>query len=112
MMAVVNSLEGFRDCWRETSRCGPCGGELYPPFVMYCCGGDGLFICGSCARHIAKGLSADLLHCVAAVELQQLFPEMTLVRHSVAKLEAEERKRWGRCSVLFSTDPPSGGDAA
>lgn len=93
-MTVVNSLEGFCDCFRDESRCCTCGDELIPPFVMYCCGGDGLFLCGRCVHHIRDGLTADLLQLSAIVELQQLYPKQTLVRRDSAKLAEEQRQRW------------------
>lgn len=103
-MTVINTLEGFCDCFREHSRCCTCGGELVLPFLLYCAGGDGLFLCGQCAHHVRNGLTADLVQLSAIVELQQLYPNKTLVRRDTATLEEEQRQRWSQQRQT----PPSG----
>lgn len=66
-MTIVNSFASYCDCFRENSRCSTCGDQLVPPFLMYCCGGDGLFLCSHCACHIKDGLTADLVQISAIV---------------------------------------------
>jgi hypothetical protein len=116
-MTVVQSFEGFCDCFKENSCCSKCGNKLMPPFLMYCGGGDGLFLCGPCAYNIRKGLTADLIQLSAIVELREIYPGRTLVRRDSEQIEAEERERWRRlrpkpAGVVELFPPDDGGDAA
>lgn len=89
-MAVILSMKGLLDCYQPGDRCRLCDGELAPPFLAWC---------GPCCRQIKRGLSSDLVHVAAIVELQMLgYPATTLDRRSVEEVDYEERSRWTRLS--------------
>ena len=98
-MAVILSMKGLLDCYQPGDRCRLCDGELAPPFLAWC---------GPCCRQIKRGLSSDLVHVAAIVELQMLgYPATTLDRRSVEEVDYEERSRWTRLSDnVVSLIPP------
>ena len=116
-MAVILSMEGLLDCYQPGDRCRLCDGELVPPFLVWC-GHSAIFFCGPCCHQIERGLSSDLVHVAAIVELQKLgYPTTTLDRRSVEVVDYEERSRWARpsgnvVSLIPSRDPDNGGSVA
>jgi len=116
-MAVILSMEGLLDCYQPGDRCRLCDGELAPPFLAWC-GQSAIVFCGPCCRQIKRGLSSDLVHVAAIVELQKLgYPTTTLDRRSVEEVDYEERSRWTKpsdnvVSLIPPRDPDHGGSAA
>ena len=117
-MTVILSMEGLLlDGYQPGDRCRLCDGELAPPFLSWC-GHSAIFFCGPCCRQIKRGLSSDLVHVAAIVELQKLgYPTTTLDRRSVEGVDYEERSRWTRrsdnvVSLIPPRDPDNGGSVA
>ena len=116
-MAVILSMEGLLDCYQPGDRCRLCDGELVPPFLAWC-GPGAIFFCGPCCREIKRGLSSDLVHVAAIVELQELgYTTTTLDRRSAEAVDCEERSKWAHLSdnvvsSILTRDPDHGGSAA
>jgi hypothetical protein len=116
-MAVILPMEGLLDGYQPGDRRRLCDGELVPP-LLACDGHSAIFFCGPCCHQIKRGLSSDLVHFAAVVELQKLgYPTTTLDRRSVEAVDYEERSRWTRpldnvVSLIPPRDPDNGGSAA
>jgi hypothetical protein len=116
-MAVILSMEGLLDGYQPGDRRRLCDGELVPPFLAWG-GHSAIFFCRPCCHQIKRGLSSDLVHVAAVVELQKLgYPTTPLVRRSVEAVDYDERSRWTRpsdnvVSLIPPRDSDNGGSAA
>ena len=81
----------------DNPACTVCGEDVRPPFLYWSCHGPkrppngGVIICSGCCRNLRTGLVADLIQVAAIADLQDVYHNVTLVRSSVAKVEAETR---------------------
>ena len=63
----------------HNATCHLCARHLEPPYLWWSSKRD-LFVCGACCFNKRDGLIADLIHCDAVVQLQQIYPRVTLRR--------------------------------
>jgi hypothetical protein len=89
-MSIQTTRTGVGHQMYHSEKCTHCGDGLFPPYLAWT-GKSDFFLCGPCGEQIKDGLIADLVHLAAVVQLQRHLPgtDMTLVRQSVRKLEAE-----------------------
>ncbi len=102
-MTVITSLyDDLLGCFDDTSKCSVCGGDLIPPFAMWC-GASALFFCRGCCGRIRCGLGADIAQTAAIAELQSFgYADKTLIRRDVE----EQRQEVVRSGVI-ELFPPS-----
>ena len=98
-MTVCNSedddLHDFKP-GRHGNPCSCCGGMLQYPFLAWGGEGEGFCLCSICCQRCRDGLIADLIHCAAIAEMQELpgdyYKHTTLVRKNVAAKAEKENE--------------------
>jgi hypothetical protein len=86
---TINDLD-LPHGWQER-KCVLCDGKLWPPFLHW--HNQTLFICGECCRQNKNGLTADLVHVAAIMDLRNLgYLDQTLQRRGVKTIEKQIEK--------------------
>jgi hypothetical protein len=69
--------------------CNVCGEQLRRPWVEWH-GRKTFAVCGECCVSLKTGLTADLIHCVAIVELNRQYSGFTLEREAIHTIERRD----------------------
>ena len=70
--------------------CDVCGERPWRlPFIEWH-GHRNILICRECIHGVKNGLSGDLIHAAAIIDLQKIYPAFTLSRENIKQLEREQ----------------------
>jgi hypothetical protein len=91
-MNVITNCSHYMYNYYKNNKCTFCNKPLSIPFIEW----HSVFICGPCCRTIKEGLTADLIHVAAIMDLRAVgYWSETFARTSIKKLEDETRDRGG-----------------
>jgi hypothetical protein len=81
-----------------------CGELIWPPYIIWH-ERKTFFFCAECCVRLYHGLTADLIQMDAIVNLRRLYPQFTLQRCFIDKLNEDDRKEANR-KFEKSSQPP------